>query len=66
MITNPTSDSCKHRLAGLEQLVLFPDALGVFSPPPATCQLLETSPGPEEHPDAGEQAIKAGQLPLFG
>jgi hypothetical protein len=55
------------RLAHLHQLVLFPDLLGVRSVPLALCQ--QAAPPTErervKRPLTYQQALLAGQLPLF-
>jgi hypothetical protein len=54
-------------LAHLCQLVLFPDLLGVDSVPLASCQqvALPAEWEPQQRPLTYQQALQAGQLPLF-
>ena len=54
-------------LADRCQLVLFPEVLGVFSVPLAYCQKAETALErvQEKRALTYQQALKAGQLPLF-
>ncbi len=57
-----------NQLADLQQLVLFPEVVGAQCLPPDRRRTVEVAPvsEQEEGPPSFQQALNAGQLPLFG
>ena len=56
-----------NQLADLQQLVLFPEAVGARCLPLDRCRTVQVAPVTEgeEVPLTFQQALEAGQLPLF-